>query len=290
MLPRWYTDYKQNVENFVFDWLERNYWKYANEIPLKRFFEATKYGLEWGKRFRGVLAQVGYEIFGWDLEEVLPFAGALEMIHAFSLVHDDMPELDNDTLRRWKLTVWAAYSDWEALLVGDNLMMLGFELLSETKSKFLPRILKLVANSIWMDGMNGWQYMDVWYELYPQNMDLKTLQQIHSKKTWALITAAIVGWALIWGASEDELKLLASYGNYLWMAFQISDDILDVEGSVAQTGKSVGWEKKWYVYFLWLDQAKKSLEEVVKKWLDIAERIWNDKLRWLIEFMLDRKS
>ena len=291
MLPQWYISYKNKVGLFLKEWFANTYFKdKISSGILKRFLEATEYGFDGGKRFRGVLAMVGYWIWKSNFEEVMPWAGALELIHAFSLVHDDMPELDNDTLRRWKPTVWAAYSDWEALLVGDNLMMLGFEMLSDLQDpKKIKKLLKLLSEAIGVKGMNGGQYMDVWYELHPQDITYEILKQIHAQKTWALIKLALVWWAIIaW--EEEMLCKLEKYWELLGMAFQISDDILDVTWTVEETGKSVWWEQKWYVYFLGLEKTQELLKQIVKEWTDIANQIGEDKLVWLIEFMEKRKG
>ncbi len=291
MLPDWYLDYKKRVELFLAEWFDANYLKEGvSQGVLKRFLEATEYGFEGGKRFRGVLAMVWYGIWKSNFEEVMPWAGALELIHAFSLVHDDMPELDNDILRRGRPTVWAAYSDWEALLVGDNLMMLGFQMLSDLQDpQKVKNLLKLLSEAIGAKGMNGGQYMDVWYELYPEGVNYEILKQIHAKKTGALIKLSLVGWAMIaW--EEQILCKLEKYWELLGMAFQISDDILDVTWTVEETGKSIWWEQKWYVYFLGLKKTQNLLEEIVKEWIDIANQIWEPKLVRLMEFMKNRKG
>ena len=291
MLPTRYAQFKTNVEWFIKDRFEQNYVEESKQNQaLKRFFEATQRWFDGGKRFRGVLAQVAYFRYKDDLSQILPWAWALEFVHAFSLVHDDMPELDNDILRRWKPTVWAKYSDWEALLVGDNLMMIAFELLSEVDDKVLPQLLKLLSSSIGMRWMNGWQYMDVWYEHNPDDLNYSLLQQIHARKTGALINASLIWWAILWWASNQEIELISQYGKLLGMAFQISDDILDVVWTAAQTGKSVGGEQKWYVYFLGLEKAQQELKKIVERWIDIAQELGDDKLKFLIEFMLGRNN
>ncbi len=210
---------------------------YAPELK-----EALSYGLLLGgKRSRPLLVYAAGQALGQQLELLDPAAAAIECIHAYSLIHDDMPEMDNDLLRRGRPTVHAKFSPQTALLAGDALQALGFEFLAEgtaLPAAAVARQTLILAQGAGYSGMCGGQAMDLAAE--HQHVPYETLRVLHSKKTGALICAAVQLGAVAAGASDEALQALTLYAQKTGLAFQIQDDVLDVIGDSAVTGKPVG--------------------------------------------------
>ncbi|MGD9763927.1 MAG: polyprenyl synthetase family protein [Candidatus Binatia bacterium] len=209
-----------------------------------QLFEAIRYSLlGGGKRIRPVLALSACEAVGGDGDAALPVACALEMIHSYSLVHDDLPAMDDDALRRGRPTTHIAFGEGMAILAGDALLTEAFALLTQAAAaSHQPRRVLLAAREIAVaagaHGMVGGQAADLAAE--GQAADLATVEYIHVRKTGALILAAIRAGALVGGARARELKRLTRYGECLGLAFQIADDILDAIGHTEKTGKVQG--------------------------------------------------
>lgn len=212
-----------------------------------RLAEALRHAvLGGGKRFRPFLVFHSAALFGAGEEAALPAAAAIECIHCYSLVHDDLPSMDNDELRRGRPTVWKAYDEWTAILVGDALQAFAFELIGAPESNGdarvradLVHVLAVASGSV---GMVGGQQLDLEagkLEAQPKPT-IDSIVRLQAMKTGALITAACEMGAIVGGAKPEERAALKTYGSHLGTAFQISDDLLDAEGSSADTGKATG--------------------------------------------------
>lgn len=201
--------------------------------------EAMRYSLlGGGKRLRGCLLLMSCGLAGGDLNEALPFAAALEMIHAYSLIHDDLPAMDNDTLRRGKPTNHVVFGEAMAILAGDGLLTHAFEIMAASDHPRAFRALGEIAKAAGVGGMLGGQVLDVTNE---GSAPEKTLvEEIQRGKTAALLTAPVTAGLILGGADEKQIEAGRAYGYHLGMAFQIVDDILDVEGDPALMGKTLG--------------------------------------------------
>jgi geranylgeranyl diphosphate synthase type II len=213
--------------------------------PLAGHIESMRYSLfAGGKRIRPVLCLAVSEALHVDPAPCLPLACALECIHTYSLIHDDLPAMDNDDLRRGKPTNHKVFGEAAAILAGDSLLTFAFELLAAAapaaglNSEERLRIISLIARAIGPLGMVGGQFLDIACEGKPIAFD--TLQYLHRCKTGALITAAVQTGAVIGRADEAQFTALTAYGQQIGLAFQIVDDLLNVEGSAEQLGKAVG--------------------------------------------------
>lgn len=211
-------------------------------------FKAAKYSaMAGGKRLRPVILLAFCRMCGGETENALPFACALEMIHTYSLIHDDLPCMDNDDLRRGRPTSHKVFGEATALLAGDALLTRAFEISSANAEK-LPaetvlRAIGYMAQAAGMTGMIGGQVLDM--ESEHKQIDLETLQRLQRLKTGRLIRiAAVVGCLAAGKDDADTLRAAETYGDKLGLAFQIQDDILDVEGDAATLGKSVGKDEK----------------------------------------------
>ena len=197
-----------------------------------------------GKRLRPILLLAATEAVGGNTTAVLPAACALEYIHTYSMIHDDLPAMDNDTYRRGKLTNHMVYGDAMAILAGDALLTHAFEVLSSPPlvgtfpPELLVRVASRLARAAGSFGMIGGQVMDILSE--GQQVEIETLEYIHRHKTAALIEAAVTIGALLGGGAPAQVQALEQYGHCLGWAFQITDDILDVEGDATLLGKEVG--------------------------------------------------
>ena len=201
--------------------------------------EAMRYSLlSGGKRLRGCLALAACEAAGGKAENALPFACAVEMIHAYSLIHDDLPSMDNDTLRRGKPTNHVVYGEAMAILAGDGLLSYAFEHLSAQDTPGVFRALGILAKAAGVGGMLGGQVLDVTSE--GKAPDEQLVRQIHLGKTAALITAPVLAGFALAGADDAGMEMAETYGRQLGLAFQITDDLLDLEGDAALMGKTLG--------------------------------------------------
>ncbi len=231
--------------------------------------EAMHYAvLNGGKRVRPLLVYATGEAFGIDLNLLDHPASAIELIHSYSLVHDDLPAMDNDDLRRGLPTCHKAFDEATAILVGDSLQSLAFQMLTESQnfldSKACVAMLRCLAVASGSYGMAGGQALDI--KATGQRLDSAQLKQIHDLKTGALITAAIqLGLACAQITDKVIIDDFTNFGNLLGLCFQIQDDILDAEGTEAQTGKGVGKDdakqKVTFTTHSGLDGAKRSLQD-----------------------------
>ena len=199
-----------------------------------------------GKRFRPVLCLAACEAVGGSRQQALDGACAMECIHTYSLIHDDLPGMDDDDYRRGKLTNHKGFGEGMAILAGDALLTYAFEILSNledgSNSTQIFQIIKEVSRASGTDGMIGGQVVDIVSEQVEPTADL--LNYIHNHKTGALIVASVRMGAILGGASDEQLAALTQYARQLGLAFQITDDILDVVGDASKIGKPVGSDEK----------------------------------------------
>lgn len=237
--------HKEKVEQFLLDkgrQTEEALRGYLSQLhcPVPGLIEAMEYSLfAGGKRLRPALVLGSAELFDGNIQKVMPSACAIEMIHTYSLIHDDLPALDNDDFRRGKPTLHKVYGEAVALLAGDGLLTLAFELLASTGN---AEVVVEVAHSAGVNGMVGGQYLDIIAE--GKLVSMETLQEIHRKKTGALICASLRCGALLSNAFSEGLQAITEYGRHLGLAFQIVDDILNVTGDEKTLGKPVGSDKE----------------------------------------------
>lgn len=230
--------------------------------------QAMRYSLmAGGKRIRPILTLASSEAVGGKIDEVLPAACAIELIHTYSLIHDDLPSLDNDDLRRGKPTNHKKFGEAIAILTGDALLTYAFELIAtKTKEKSLiPCIIKEIASSSGTMGMIGGQVVDVLSE--GKSVDSPTLEYIHTHKTGTLIRACLKVGCILGGGSKEELKRLSKFGNYIGLAFQIADDILDLTGNEKEMGKKKGSDlvskKITYPAIYGLDESRRKTKDLI---------------------------
>ena len=204
-----------------------------------RLKEAMRYSLlNGGKRLRGCLVLAACEAAGGNISDALPFACAVEMIHAYSLIHDDLPSMDNDTLRRGKPTNHIVFGEGMAILAGDGLLSHAFEVMAACRAPGAFTALSMMAKAAGVSGMLAGQTLDITLEGTQPDKD--TVRQIHLGKTAALLTAPVIAGFALAGADEDTLAAGRVYGENLGLAFQIVDDLLDLEGDAALMGKTLG--------------------------------------------------
>ena len=225
-----------------------------------------------GKRLRPILAMASYEIVGGKGKQILSNACALELIHTYSLIHDDLPCMDDDDLRRGKPTSHRVFGEGMAVLAGDALHALAFEMLLKTKN---PQVIEEVVQSIGTKGMIGGQVADL--EAEGKKVKPAQVAYIHSHKTGALIKASVRVGALLGGADRKKLNALSGYGEKIGLAFQITDDVLDVEGKEEIVGKKIGADEKKATYpkVMGLEKSKKIAKDLVesaKKDLEIFSK------------------
>ena len=219
----------------------------ADSVP-QQIHEAMRYSVfAGGKRLRPILVIAGAETVGGSAESVMPTACALELIHTYSLIHDDLPAMDDDDYRRGRLTNHKVFGEAVAILAGDALLTLAFRLLAENFSgardpRLLPQLLAEIADAAGTPGMIGGQAVDVQSE--GKSVDAEILEYIHTHKTAALIRASLRAGALLVGAPPSQLTAISEAGGRLGLAFQIVDDILDVEGSLEELGKMAGSDRR----------------------------------------------
>ncbi len=236
------ADYLNNWAKRVGEELDRLVPK-SFEPP--EIFEIMRYSLfAGGKRLRPVLCVAGCEAVGGNPELILPAACALECIHSYSLIHDDLPAMDDDDLRRGMPTSHKVYGEAAAILAGDGLQALAFELMANEKmsEKISPgrhvKAIRMVADAAGATGMVGGQLLDI--RANGRVSDVAHLEEIHRRKTGALLRVSVCLGGLLGGGDEAQLNALHVYGEKIGLAFQIVDDILDVEGDEALMGKPIG--------------------------------------------------
>ena len=265
------------------------------DIPENILKESISYAvLTEGKRIRPILGMLCYEACkqrdAISRDVVWKCLASVEMIHAYSLVHDDLPDMDNDERRRGKPTVWKKYGTTTAILVGDALNTLAFENLADHAPEFALRdLMKVLAQGAGNDGMVGGQMRDMYYET--KSFDFGQLFETHRKKTGQMIIASGLMGGILSRASSEQMEFIRLYCEKLGLAFQVKDDLLDAEGDVREMGKAVRKdEQKGCVELLGLEESKILLAELIKKACVAAEQLCFAKLGYLARFVGEREK
>lgn len=264
----------------------------------KIIYDAMKYSIEvGGKRIRPILMLCTYNIYKENYREIMPVAAALEMIHTYSLIHDDLPAMDNDDLRRGKPTNHKIYGDAIAILAGDGLlnesMNLLFDYCLTNPQKHIIEACRVVSMASGVEGMIGGQVVDIISE--GKNISEEQLSYMHSRKTGALIKGSIISGAILAEAEENDIKLLGEFGEKLGLAFQIKDDILDVIGDVKVLGKKVNSDKDknktTFISKYGLDKCKDRCEQLTEECLQILDSLGKNtsNLKEITSFLLKRE-
>ena len=285
--------------------------KYQNEIeeelekyirkdacPERVLNESIEYSLmAGGKRLRPILLLATYKLFKQDIEKCMPFAIAIEMVHNFSLIHDDLPGIDNDDFRHGKLTNHKKYNEATAILAGDALLNQAYIVISkamlktENKYELELKIKAFNEFSIAVDRMIAGEYVDTEFE--GKDISSEYLEYNYNNKTGALLRLCVRMGAILANTKEEDLNILTSYAEKIGLAFQIKDDILSVEGDELITGKPVGNDEErgkcTYISKYGLDEAKKVLKNLIEDAVKIAES-YGEKAEFLKELALYIKN
>ena len=257
----------EEVENLLKQYMPKE------EGYQRNIMESMNYSLNaGGKRLRPILTIEACKVVGGNVEDVIPFAMAIEMIHTYSLIHDDLPALDNDDLRRGKKTNHIVYGEDMAILAGDALLNYAFEVMlsnsidKENPNKYLKAINE-IAKTSGIYGMIGGQVVDIKSE--NQQISKDQLDYIHNNKTAAIIIGCMRAGAIIGNATQEELDKITKYAKNIGLAFQIVDDILDVVGDESKLGKKVGSDvennKSTYPSLLGLEKSKHIAYELIQE-------------------------
>lgn len=294
-LSAWLTLCQDRVNHFLSDWLPKE-----TNAAAGRLFQAIRYSaLQGGKRLRPALVYAASELGHRTIDEVLPLGVAVECIHAYSLIHDDLPAMDNDHLRRGQPTCHIAYDEATAILVGDALQAAAFEILASADVPNLTtemhlRMIQALARAAGTKGMVAGQAMDIMAQKVGSN--LSELARLHDLKTGALLCVSVEIGALAATLEQDETDALIKYGKALGRAFQVTDDCLDATTSTEVLGKPQHSDarsgKVTYVSLLGLagaqKEAKRLEEEALEALSDFGEPA--DRLRALVRFATQRKA
>jgi len=270
----------------------------STEPPV--IFRSARYSVfAGGKRLRPILCIGAAEAVGGPIDAVMPAACALELIHTYSLIHDDLPAMDDDDMRRGKPTSHKVFGEAVAILAGDALLTDAFRIIAgrtpvgAVRAETLLQVIQEVALAAGWFGMVGGQVVDI--ESEGKALDEKTLSFIHTRKTGALITVSLRAGALLGGADADALDVLTEYGRHVGLAFQIADDILNVEGDAKALGKGTGSDrsrgKLTYPALVGVETSKRVAAELVEKAVEdlrpLDERA--EPLRKIARFIVERK-
>ena len=295
-IQRYLQEKKERVDAALESYLPRR------EELTSNLYKAIQHSLfAGGKRIRPILSIASFEAAGGTGEKILPFACALEMIHTYSLIHDDLPAIDNDDYRRGKPTCHKVFGEAIALLAGDGLLTEAFRLMTHRPEKgdslstdaLVLDLINEVGQAAGVLGMVGGQAVDV--ESEGKAVDLPTVQYIHTHKTGAMILASVRVGAKLGGAKEASLRALTRYGESLGLAFQVADDVLNVEGKAALMGKSTGSDlfkgKATYPSVLGVEESKKRAKELVEMAVDALKQFGPeaDPLREIARFVIARE-
>ena len=287
-------DRKKEVEQIVTSFLPKE------EGYQKTVLEAMNYSVSaGGKRLRPMLMLETYRMFGGTSKVIEPFMAAIEMIHTYSLIHDDLPAMDNDEYRRGRKTTHVVYGEAMAILAGDALLNYAFETAAsafvlDEGNPAIGKAFMILASKAGVYGMIGGQVVDV--ESEGKEIDADTLKFIHIHKTSALLESAMLIGAVLAGASEQQQRTVELAARELGLAFQIRDDILDVTGNTDELGKPVGSDEKnhknTYVALEGLEKAKEDVKRYSESAIDRLKSlpVRNEFLYELIEELMDRRS
>lgn len=267
----------------------------------KQIMEAMAYSVTaGGKRLRPMLMQETFRLFGGEGKVVEPFMAALEMIHTYSLVHDDLPAMDNDEYRRGRKTTHVVYGEAMGILAGDALLNYAFETavkafdIAPEKSLQIGKALKILAEKAGIYGMIGGQVVDV--ASCGKGLDEAMLNFIYELKTGALIESAMMIGAVLAGATQEQVRTVEKIASDVGIAFQIQDDILDVTSTQEELGKPIHSdeknEKSTYVTIKGLDEAAKDVERISEEAVELLQslNLENPYLTWLIQELVHRRK
>lgn len=285
-------DYKSKIEEYL-----KNYFK-GKEGYNKKVYDASSYSLNiGGKRIRPILLMLTYNLYKEDVEKVLPMAAAMEMIHTYSLIHDDLPCMDNDDLRRGKPTNHKVFGESMAVLAGDALLNEAMILMMEYSIKYGQQFMKaalIIAKAAGADGMIGGQVVDILSE-EKESISEDELRYMHLKKTGELIKASITAGAILAEAPKEDIEKLRIFGDKLGLAFQIKDDLLDVLGNAEKLGKNVNKDeesnKSNFITMYGIDKCEVLCKELTKEAVDILNTLQVEAtyLKELTISLLDRE-
>lgn len=294
-------DFNRQLENYV-NMVNCEIKEVFHEVhcPQRTVYDAMNYSiLAGGKRLRPVLCLAVCDMLGGNISDALRVGIAIEQIHTYSLIHDDLPCMDNDDLRRGMPTCHKKFGEANALLAGDGLLTSAFEHLAnvkEYKSMTLEQILEVIfeiSKSAGCDGMIGGQIVDLECE-GRCDVTEEILTYLHERKTGALIRVSALSGAIVANASDDEKKLICEFAENLGLAFQIQDDILDCEGDESVLGKPIGSdaenEKTTYVTLLGLEEAKEKAHQLTANAIETIEKFGEKAgfIKKLARHLLDR--
>ena len=273
----------------------------AAEGYQKQIMEAMAYSVTaGGKRLRPMLMQETFRLFGGEGKVVEPFMAALEMIHTYSLVHDDLPAMDNDEYRRGRKTTHVVYGEAMGILAGDALLNYAFETavkafdIAPEKSLQIGKAFKILAEKAGIYGMIGGQVVDV--ASCGKGLDEAMLNFIYELKTGALIESAMMIGAVLAGATQEQVRTVEKIASDVGIAFQIQDDILDVTSTQEELGKPIHSdeknEKSTYVTIKGLDEAAKDVERISEEAVELLQslNLENPYLTWLIQALVHRRK
>lgn len=292
-------DYIEDKKSAIEEGL-RKLWKGFDGFPPS-LYSSMEYSLfAGGKRIRPILVIAAAEAVGSNMEKVMPVALAIEMIHTYSLIHDDLPAMDNDDLRRGKPTNHKVFGEATAILAGDGLLTMAFTILSDRKlwdndisSEKILRIIHEIGIAAGPAGMVGGQQIDI--ESEGKELELTALEGLHRRKTGALIKVSVMAGGIAGKASEQELMSLTEYGEKIGLAFQICDDIIDVVGDIEETGKLTGKDKvqhkNTYPGLMGMEKSKILKQELLSSAIAAIDGFDEkaDPLRWIASFIVTRK-
>lgn len=285
---------KNKIENIIAGYLPKEE-GFAGELA-----QAMNYSMEaGGKRLRPILMAETYRMFGGESKVIEPFLAAMEMIHTSSLIHDDLPAIDNDEYRRGKKTTHAVYGEAVGVLSGDALLNYAYEtackaFLLEPENPKIGQALLVLTGKTGIYGMLGGQSVDVTNEGKPISREM--LDYIYENKTSALIEASMMVGAILAGASKDEVNRIESIGSKVGLAFQIRDDILDITSTMEELGKPVFSDEKnhkiTYVTLRGLEQASVDVETISEEAVELMEEFHQENpfLKELVRSLVNRRN
>lgn len=283
---------KQELVNIILD----RYLPRKDEYP-KEIHKALRYSIfAGGKRLRPYLTLATYQMYKEDLEPITPVAAAIEMLHTYTLIHDDLPDIDDDDFRRGKKSCHTMFGDGVALLAGDSLLVNAFELITYAgiDDALKVQFVRELATDGGIKGLIAGQMVDI--ESEGKKIDKKTLNFIHENKTAKLINICLRFGALAGKAPAKELAIIEDYGNKIGMVFQIVDDLLDIEGSASKLGKSIGKDaavgKATFPAIYGVEESRQMARDLTEKAITGISQLGDKSLRFriLAEYLLNRKS
>jgi geranylgeranyl diphosphate synthase type II len=286
----------ENLKSIINNYLE-DYFK-EKQGYNKKIYEAMSYSLNiGGKRIRPLLLLLTFNMYNECIEEVVPFAAALEMIHTYSLIHDDLPAMDNDDLRRGKSTNHKVFGEAIAILAGDGLLNESANLMLKSALKGGENLIQAtyeILNSAGAEGMIGGQVVDILNE--GKDITLGELNYMHIKKTGELIKTSIVAGAILAKAKKEDINVLSEFGYKLGIAFQIKDDILDIVSTTEILGKKTNSDtqnnKTNFISMYGLEECEKRCIELTNDCITLLDKLEKDssKLKEITLLLLNRKK